>query len=121
MGQKGQDKCQQRQAKRHIHAMWSRREDYVPDCRAGDKYEHRDDWMPPGQALHDRQYADHEHREPRQAGEDSAVDPRAEEMAVAGQAARSEEHTSELQSLMRISYSVFCLKKKKYTHIHKTN
>src|SRR3546814_3741848 len=30
-------------------------------------------------------------------------------------AARSEEHTSELQSLMRISYAVFCLKKKKKT------
>src|SRR3546814_10060604 len=30
----------------------------------------------------------------------------------APQAARSEEHTSELQSLMRISYAVFCLKKK---------
>src|SRR3546814_10025302 len=30
-----------------------------------------------------------------------------------GQARRSEEHTSELQSLMRISYAVFCLKKKK--------
>src|SRR3546814_8409884 len=30
-------------------------------------------------------------------------------------AARSEEHTSELQSLMRISYAVFCLKKKKQT------
>src|SRR3546814_6741655 len=30
-------------------------------------------------------------------------------------ASRSEEHTSELQSLMRISYAVFCLKKKKYT------
>src|SRR3546814_1940718 len=29
---------------------------------------------------------------------------------------RSEEHTSELQSLMRISYAVFCLKKKKNTH-----
>src|SRR3546814_4962669 len=29
------------------------------------------------------------------------------------QLARSEEHTSELQSLMRISYAVFCLKKKK--------
>src|SRR3546814_7864910 len=28
--------------------------------------------------------------------------------------ARSEEHTSELQSLMRISYAVFCLKQKKY-------
>src|SRR3546814_8451852 len=31
---------------------------------------------------------------------------------------RSEEHTSELQSLMRISYAVFCLKKKK-TKMHK--
>src|SRR3546814_2259767 len=30
---------------------------------------------------------------------------------------RSEEHTSELQSLMRISYAVFCLKKKKITNI----
>src|SRR3546814_3894157 len=30
-----------------------------------------------------------------------------------GAAPRSEEHTSELQSLMRISYAVFCLKKKK--------
>src|SRR3546814_843672 len=30
--------------------------------------------------------------------------------------ARSEEHTSELQSLMRISYAVFCLKKKRKTH-----
>src|SRR3546814_2259506 len=33
---------------------------------------------------------------------------------------RSEEHTSELQSLMRISYAVFCLKKKTQTHISKT-
>src|SRR3546814_10361587 len=33
---------------------------------------------------------------------------------------RSEEHTSELQSLMRISYAVFCLKKKKNTKIHYT-
>src|SRR3546814_2959326 len=32
---------------------------------------------------------------------------------VKGVAQRSEEHTSELQSLMRISYAVFCLKKKK--------
>src|SRR3546814_6767774 len=39
-------------------------------------------------------------------------------------ALRSEEHTSELQSLMRISYAVFCLKKKKETHktdIYNTN
>src|SRR3546814_5704723 len=34
-------------------------------------------------------------------------------------AIRSEEHTSELQSLMRISYAVFCLKKKKTTHHNK--
>src|SRR3546814_10388098 len=38
---------------------------------------------------------------------------------------RSEEHTSELQSLMRISYAVFCLKKKKYhstpSKPHRTN
>src|SRR3546814_5184134 len=36
---------------------------------------------------------------------------------------RSEEHTSELQSLMRISYAVFCLKKKKqtkHTQLHQT-
>src|SRR3546814_4026042 len=33
-----------------------------------------------------------------------------------GEQQRSEEHTSELQSLMRISYAVFCLKKKNKTH-----
>src|SRR3546814_3303921 len=33
---------------------------------------------------------------------------------------RSEEHTSELQSLMRISYAVFCLKKKKTNTHHQT-
>src|SRR3546814_1537584 len=34
---------------------------------------------------------------------------------------RSEEHTSELQSLMRISYAVFCLKKKKHIKNEKQN
>src|SRR3546814_5517347 len=34
-----------------------------------------------------------------------------------GSALRSEEHTSELQSLMRISYAVFCLKKKKTINV----
>src|SRR3546814_9834613 len=43
------------------------------------------------------------------------VRPKAMTVAVI----RSEEHTSELQSLMRISYAVFCLKKKKKpTHTH---
>src|SRR3546814_2400997 len=35
--------------------------------------------------------------------------------ALSDRVSRSEEHTSELQSLMRISYAVFCLKKKKTT------
>src|SRR3546814_9029334 len=45
------------------------------------------------------------------AGEDAAL--RGQDIQVVGSAfLRSEEHTSELQSLMRISYAVFCLKKK---------
>src|SRR3546814_4078303 len=36
----------------------------------------------------------------------------ADGIAMVGSTERSEEHTSELQSLMRISYAVFCLKKK---------
>src|SRR3546814_9747753 len=36
-------------------------------------------------------------------------------------ATRSEEHTSELQSLMRISYAVFCLKQNKALHKHDQN
>src|SRR3546814_6667636 len=40
---------------------------------------------------------------------------RDEHHALGHVAIRSEEHTSELQSLMRISYAVFCLKKKNYT------
>src|SRR3546814_1331668 len=35
---------------------------------------------------------------------------------ILGRPERSEEHTSELQSLMRISYAVFCLKKKKHNY-----
>src|SRR3546814_2302333 len=41
--------------------------------------------------------------------------PRSRSMVEPAGARRSEEHTSELQSLMRISYAVFCLKKKKKT------
>src|SRR3546814_3722153 len=42
------------------------------------------------------------------------------QMVWTSRARRSEEHTSELQSLMRISYAVFCLKKKnKNEHTHK--
>src|SRR3546814_5979642 len=43
-------------------------------------------------------------------GGDRVLDPHLQQAARVG--IRSEEHTSELQSLMRISYAVFCLKKK---------
>src|SRR3546814_6422325 len=58
----------------------------------------------------------------RDAGE-ASVDEVAERLARSLQVnrhpgeGRSEEHTSELQSLMRISYAVFCLKKKKHKRI----
>src|SRR3546814_7913560 len=48
-------------------------------------------------------------REPTSRARDRLVDPVLPLLATLG---RSEEHTSELQSLMRISYAVFCLKKK---------
>src|SRR3546814_7922077 len=41
---------------------------------------------------------------------------RSEFTVAAGETVRSEEHTSELQSLMRISYAVFCLQNKKKTN-----
>src|SRR3546814_5672225 len=46
-----------------------------------------------------------------------AIDPAAIEHVRVDATLRSEEHTSELQSLMRISYAVFCLKKKNKSHI----
>src|SRR3546814_6529946 len=48
--------------------------------------------------------------DPRRAGQGLRRLPEEERAGL-----RSEEHTSELQSLMRISYAVFCLKKKKNT------
>src|SRR3546814_6114450 len=58
-------------------------------------------------------------------GEDRAKQPRARMMKIVvgsrgTNAPRSEEHTSELQSLMRISYAVFCLKKKRNKNKHNT-
>src|SRR3546814_2578398 len=48
----------------------------------------------------------------------SSLMPMASRLARTSFRNRSEEHTSELQSLMRISYAVFCLKKKKNTTRH---
>src|SRR3546814_7296873 len=73
---------------------------------------------PPGDSADGRQYL----RRGEDAGDQPADALRPAEaisdaeLAAAEsslRAARSEEHTSELQSLMRISYAVFCLKKKK--------
>src|SRR3546814_2534936 len=44
-----------------------------------------------------------------------------ERLAKTLERVRSEEHTSELQSLMRISYAVFCLKKKRHIRYTRTN
>src|SRR3546814_9951499 len=75
-------------------------------------YHTRDDYiqMPAFEAFHsaDDYYATLAHEAVHHAGHES----------------RSEEHTSELQSLMRISYAVFCLKKKitqKIDHMSKEN
>src|SRR3546814_2055590 len=54
--------------------------------------------------------AQHGKQATRQTG-DKAIEKRGQKKE-----GRSEEHTSELQSLMRISYAVFCLKKKKTTN-----
>src|SRR3546814_12665498 len=54
----------------------------------------------------------------RRAPAEHADDPRPQ-IGLGEIVARSEEHTSELQSLMRISYAVFCLKKKKKNKTHK--
>src|SRR3546814_8090695 len=61
----------------------------------------------------------------RQIGDEGAIDLQLGEgqtmqLPQRGVSGRSEEHTSELQSLMRISYAVFCLKNKK-THIQQTH
>src|SRR3546814_3398159 len=65
----------------------------VPGARRGDRLSDQRD------AVHDGNPADRGLVQPRKG---------------------SEEHTSELQSLMRISYAVFCLKKKR-KHIHNKN
>src|SRR3546814_10367513 len=51
----------------------------------------------------------------RRAGRPAARGRRRSALSPSSPRPRSEEHTSELQSLMRISYDVFCLKKKKKT------
>src|SRR3546814_2423225 len=59
-----------------------------------------------------------EQRRPRGQHEQPAGQRKRRSRLAAEQMARPEEHTSELQSLMRTSYAVFCLKKKPNTQQH---
>src|SRR3546814_2627254 len=73
---------------------------------------------------HDDEPGGREGEEPQDEGQLRARKPHhhlmCDELAAAGK--RSEEHTSELQSLMRISYAVFCLKTQSIkTHTHLTH
>src|SRR3546814_5055746 len=66
------------------------------------------------QHAHDDIFGDGDRVDPGAVGDDdTAIREQVERHAV--DPGRSEEHTSELQSLMRISYAVFCLKKKQKT------
>src|SRR3546814_2883505 len=63
----------------------------------------------------------HRHRADQRAGRHPGQPAMALRFGAIGEdimGDRSEEHTSELQSLMRLSYAVFCLKKKTYSNNH---
>src|SRR3546814_2851442 len=96
---------QRRQVLRPGHHLERR-----PNPRAGADRHFRADILPLAElALHRRTHA---------GGQSSAE---ADRLESARDYRRSEEHTSELQSLMRISYAVFCLKKKTLTKKNRTN
>src|SRR3546814_4766863 len=85
---------------------------FVEENMAGDRHETR-------QTLEflDAQLAEREKQ--LRAAEQKRLDFEQQYLGqLPGTGSRSEEHTSELQSLMRISYAVFCLKKKKPNNVH---
>src|SRR3546814_1626651 len=89
------------------------------DLRKDDKEGHR-----AGAAVHpghggNQQAATKEHQQHSGRHDIAPKEERQQRQHAKGK--RSEEHTSELQSLMRISYAVFCLKKKKKTKQHQHN
>src|SRR3546814_4038134 len=102
--------------------------DWSSDVCSSDLLANRDARARPDRELQSRREGN---RRRRRAVERPPLDPPApgdqDRLAVGGEVVardqvepgravhRSEEHTSELQSLMRISYAVFCLKKKKTT------
>src|SRR3546814_8878145 len=89
--------CDNDGARRTGWVVWRGRLYRIETCRAGTATP-SGQWSPTAPAL---------------AGQDHKF-----RTGIEAEASRSEEHTSELQSLMRISYAVFCLKKKKNTQKH---
>src|SRR3546814_2332651 len=93
--------------------------DWSSDVCSSDLQGHRPKFLPHHQhptdiVLPQRAAAEEDQRHLRNRTED--MPPRASSFGIAAPVlSRSEEHTSELQSLMRISYAVFCLKKKTIT------
>src|SRR3546814_3362631 len=90
-----------------VDGVWQQRDGFIDNATPGEPdINDRDRWLVKGQLLLEpaenitlRLIADYSKREENCCG-GVLLNP------------RSEEHTSELQSLMRISYAVFCLKKK---------
>src|SRR3546814_4800765 len=99
-----------RRRRRHGRRRHGRRQRMRPECIAAVA-------QVLGQAPTPAQIRNIETRLARSMRAEAAADPQAWlalPLADQLQAARSEEHTSELQSLMRISYAGFCFKKKTY-------
>src|SRR3546814_4562092 len=66
-----------------------------------------------GQEIGEKSELQHAHQQQENAGKQGEHEGCGDKLRASWRGDRSEEHTSELQSLMRISYDVFCLKKKK--------
>src|SRR3546814_6700287 len=84
---------------------------YSSGVMAADKDTKSDNLRPVGEAVDCIYRPSIQHTEVRN---DRTIDFHMNGSKIYRNTLRSEEHTSELQSLMRISYAVFCLKKKKH-------
>src|SRR3546814_5872997 len=91
--------------------------DWISDVCSSDLFDQRRPGH--GPALGRRPRERPGHTDPRRRRRARRLDRRDADPWQLGPHRRSEEHTSELQSLMRISYAVFCLKKKNIRHSHK--
>src|SRR3546814_7320599 len=98
------DEAENRQTQQHMAEMHSRHHVVVHEEQIGARCQAGTDFGDPLEHLQDRERGAQGHCKAEQMKRISHL--------------RSEEHTSELQSLMRISYAVFCLKKQKTNTRH---